>query len=122
VTTSYIVVDKLIIPTTISIVRQGVRVAKKVHRVTIRIDAATALTIQSLAELSGVSKSEVIRYAILFTRVMHDPSLRLRDVLKNHMRELLTNHPEVVLDMPLIDLIKPLRQLVQVLKPPDIEH
>jgi hypothetical protein len=98
------------------------QVAKKVYRITIRIDEATALTIQSLAELSGVSKSEVIRYAILFTRVMHDPSLRLRDVIKNHMRELLTNHPEVVLDMPLIDLIKPLRQLVQVLKPPDIEN
>jgi hypothetical protein len=93
-----------------------------VYRITIRIDEATALTIQSLAELSGVSKSEVIRYAILFTRIMHDPSLRFGDVLKNHMRELLTNHPEVVLDMPLIDLIKPLKQLVQVLKPPDIEH
>jgi hypothetical protein len=121
-TTSYVVVDELIIPTTISIVRQGVRVAKKVYRITIRIDEATALTIQSLSELAGVSKSEVVRYAILFTRVMHDPSLRLRDVLKNHMCELLVNHPEVVLDMPFIDLIKPLRQLVQILKPPDIEH
>ena len=96
--------------------------AKKVYRITIRIDEATALTIQSLAELAGVSKSEVVRYAILFTRILHDPSLRLRDVLKNHMRDLLTSHPEAVLDMPFIDLVKPLRQLVQILRPPDVEH
>jgi len=97
-------------------------VAKKVYRITIRIDEATALTIQSLAELAGVSKSEVVRYAILFTRVLHDPSLRLRDVLKNHMCDLLTSYPEAVLDMPFIDLVKPLRQLVQILRPPDVEH
>lgn len=95
---------------------------KKLHRITFRVDDATALTIKSLAELAGVSKSEVIRYAILFTRVTHDPSLRFRDVLKNHICELLVKNPDAVLDMPLIDLIKPLRQLVQVLKPPDIER
>jgi hypothetical protein len=98
------------------------RVAKLVHRITIRVDEATALTIQSLSELAGVSRSEVIRYAILFTRVLHDPSLRLRDVLKDYICDLLTSHPEVVLDMPFIDIIKPLKQLVQILKPPDVEH
>ena len=93
---------------------------KKLHRATIRLDNGLHMTISTLAELADVSKSEVIRQAILFSRVIHDPSLRLRDALKESAVELLRRDPELVLDMPLIDVLKPLRKLVEQVRPPEM--
>jgi hypothetical protein len=86
-------------------------VAKKTDRITVRLEPDIADMLRDFSEFMGVKKSEYIRYAILFTRVIHDPELRLGDALKEHYVELLKRDPELVLNLPLIDVLKPLRQL-----------
>jgi Arc/MetJ-type ribon-helix-helix transcriptional regulator len=90
--------------------------AKKTARVTVRLDPEMAELLEDFSRFLRVSKSEYVRYAILFARVLHDPELRLGDALKEHYVELLKRDPEVVLSMPLIDVLKPLRQLEMFIK------
>jgi len=86
-------------------------VAKKTARVTVRLDPEMAELLDDFSRFLGVKKSEYVRYAILFARVFHDPELRLGDALKERYVELLKRDPELVLNLPLIDVLKPLRQL-----------
>jgi hypothetical protein len=94
---------------------------KKTRRLVIRLSEEMMNSIELLAELSGTSKSEVVRYAIVFTRVLHDPSLRLRDALKSFIVDLLKKYPDVALGVPLIDAIKPLKELIEIVSPPELE-
>lgn len=96
--------------------------AKKNRRLVIRLSDDMMNSIEILAELSGVSKSEVVRYAIAFTRVLHDPSLKLRDALKGFIVELLKKHPDAVFGVPLIDALKPLRELEEIVGPVELEE
>jgi Arc/MetJ-type ribon-helix-helix transcriptional regulator len=91
-------------------------VPKLVARVTVRLDQEMAEMLDDFARFLGVKKSEYIRYAILFTRVLHDPELKLGDALKEHYVELLKRDPEAVLKMPLIDVLKPLKRLEAFIK------
>jgi hypothetical protein len=95
---------------------------KKTRRLVIRLSEEMMNSIELLAELSGTSKSEVVRYAIVFTRVLHDPSLKLRDALKSFIVDLLKKYPDVALGVPLIDAIKPLKELVEIVGPPELEE
>lgn len=90
--------------------------AKKTERITVRVEPDIADMLRDFSEYMGVSKSEYVRYAIIFTRVTHDPELRLRDALKEHYVELLKRDPELVLNLPLIDVLRPLRQLESFIK------
>jgi hypothetical protein len=96
--------------------------AKKCRRLVIRLSEEMMNHIELLSQLSGVSKSEVVRYAIAFTRVLHDPSLRLRDSLKDFIVDLLKKYPDIALGIPLIDALKPLRELIEIVGPPELEE
>jgi hypothetical protein len=96
--------------------------AKKTRRLVIRLSEEMMNSIELLAELSGTSKSEVVRYAIVFTRVLHDPSLRLRDSLKDFIVDLLKKYPDIALGVPLIDTLKPLRELIEIVGPLELEE
>jgi len=88
---------------------------KKIHRVFVRLGESDYRVIQDLAELSGTSKSEVVRYAIHFTRVLHDPELRFRDVVKEHVIKIIKENADLALDMPFIDVVKPVRELAKLI-------
>jgi hypothetical protein len=95
---------------------------RKNRRIVIRMSDEMVNHIELLAELSGVSKSEIVRYAIIFTRVLHDPSLTLRDALKEFVIDMLKKYPDAALSIPLIDALKPLRKLIEAIGPIEIEE
>jgi chromatin remodeling complex protein RSC6 len=81
-------------------------------RKTIRLDNLLATILESLAELEGVSLSSLVRYHLRFSLALHDPDLTLELAMKEQYKELLKRDPELLLKIPVIDLLKPLSEII----------
>jgi hypothetical protein len=68
--------------------------------------------LESLAYLEGVSLSSLVRYHLRFSLALHDPDLTLEMAMKEQYKELLKRNPELLLKIPIIDLLKPLNELI----------
>lgn len=81
-------------------------------RKTIRLDMLLTTILESLAYLEGVSLSSLVRYHLRFSLALHDPDLTLEMAMKEQYKELLKRNPELLLKIPIIDLLKPLNELI----------
>jgi hypothetical protein len=76
--------------------------------ITIKVNMYEKYLIESLKEIFGCDASEAVRRAIWSVRILFDPDLKLRDIVK-----------ELDWDKPLSDLIKPFPELEHIV---DLEY
>ncbi len=75
--------------------------------VSIRLDEDMYNQLMELSQLTGRSLSDVIRFHIAFAMLLLGPNTTLRDIIRDDYLERLLNNPSSIIDVALIDLIKP---------------
>ena len=89
---------------------------KNIH-ITVRVDPITKYVLDKVSEQLETKVSNVIRGAIWLTFIILDPKTTLRSLLKEEAIEKLVKGE----DMPFIDAIKSIKEIIEKLKIIDLE-
>jgi len=79
---------------------------RKRHLVGVKLDEEQKFMLETMAKEMGISEGEMIRRAILTTRVLYDPGLTIDKALRRDLDE-----GKGYGDTPLSDILKPIPQL-----------
>jgi len=86
------------------------------YRIIFRVDEELYNMLRDLSEFADTTLSDTVRYYIVFARAIHDPSLTYERALKDVYRDMLFKDPVNFIKLPIIDTIKPLHELLKVVR------